>query len=134
MFLDTSGLLAFLDRKEPKHAEATQFFHNARFRLTHNYVLAELVALADKRAVPRRQVLDFLADLDNNLLVEVEFVTESRHRSAVDMLARRLDKEWSLCDAVSFLMMESRGLQEALTTDHHFEQAGFVRLLVELSY
>ena len=41
----------------------------------------------------------------------------------------RLDKAWSLCDAVSFVLMLRTGEMEALTTDHHFEQAGFVRLL-----
>jgi predicted nucleic acid-binding protein len=32
-------------------------------------------------------------------------------------------------DCVSFVLMEQRGAADALTTDHHFEQAGFVRLL-----
>ena len=57
------------------------------------------------------------------------YVDEELHRAAVDLLSRRLDKTYSLCDAVSFILMERRGLREALTTDHHFEQAGFVRLL-----
>ena len=39
------------------------------------------------------------------------------------------DKTYSLCDAVSFLLMRERGITEALTTDRHFEQEGFVRLL-----
>ena len=45
------------------------------------------------------------------------------------MLVNRLDKKWSLVDAVSFIFMRERGMTEALTADHHFEQAGFVCLL-----
>ena len=44
-------------------------------------------------------------------------------------LADRLDKQWSLVDAVSFILMQERGMTEALTADRHFEQAGFIRLL-----
>jgi len=45
------------------------------------------------------------------------------------LLNQPSDKVWSLCDAVSFVVMNERGIGEALTTDHNFEQAGFVRLL-----
>ncbi len=41
----------------------------------------------------------------------------------------RQAKEWSLVDCASFVFMGQRGILEALTTDHHFEQAGYVRLL-----
>jgi predicted nucleic acid-binding protein len=43
--------------------------------------------------------------------------------------AQRPDKEWSLTDCISFVVMEQRGIAEALAYDHHFEQAGFVALL-----
>jgi predicted nucleic acid-binding protein len=36
---------------------------------------------------------------------------------------------WPTRDAVSFVLMRKRGIQEALSTDHHFEQAGFSTLL-----
>jgi predicted nucleic acid-binding protein len=42
---------------------------------------------------------------------------------------QRADKEWSLTDCVSFVVMSERGLRRALTPDHHFEQAGFEALL-----
>ena len=35
------------------------------------------------------------------------------------------DKAWSLTDCISFVVMKKRGISEALTADHHFEQAGF---------
>jgi len=47
----------------------------------------------------------------------------------VALLRERLDKGWSLCDSVSFELMRHQRLTEALTTDHHFEQAGFTALL-----
>ena len=48
-----------------------------------------------------------------------------------DLYARRPDKSWSLTDCISFVVMTDRGLTEALTGDHHFEQAGFRALLRE---
>ncbi|MEE3718946.1 hypothetical protein V2H45_19560 [Tumidithrix elongata RA019] len=54
---------------------------------------------------------------------------EDLHQEAIDLLRNRLDKNYSLCDAVSFVLMRSKGVIKALTTDRHFEQEGFVRLL-----
>ena len=62
--------------------------------------------------------------------VDVVYVDEALHRAALDLLQKRLDKSWSLADAVSFVPMQRLGLAEALTTDHHFEQVGFVCLLI----
>jgi hypothetical protein len=44
-------------------------------------------------------------------------------------MASRPDKDWSLIDCISFVVMEEEGIQEALTADQHFEQAGFTALL-----
>jgi predicted nucleic acid-binding protein len=129
MLLDTSGLLCFHHKAERQHADAVVFFRSATLRLTHSYVLAEFVALTRARGLPRQAALDFLAELEANPEVEVIYVDRGLHTTARELLRRRLDKEWSLCDAVSLLLMEMRGVTEALTTDHHFEQAGFVRLL-----
>jgi predicted nucleic acid-binding protein len=57
------------------------------------------------------------------------WVGQKDHWSAMDLLRARPDKNYSLCDAMSFLAMGQHGITEALTTDHHFEQEGFKRLL-----
>ena len=67
--------------------------------------------------------------ITDNPLVEVVWVDEALHRRAQAYLERRLDKRYSLCDAISFLLMQEYGIAQALTTDHHFEQAGLQRLL-----
>lgn len=59
------------------------------------------------------------------------WVTPALHRAALALLRRRLDKTYSLCDAVSFILMDEYRLDEALTTDHHFRQEGFRALLEE---
>lgn len=129
MLLDTSGLLAFFDAGTKQHQDAVTFFHSATHRLVHSYVLVEFIPLATVRGHPRAPVLAFVEKLQQNPLVEVIYVDEALHQSALAFLSTRLDKTWSWCDAVSFLLMQQRGITEALTTDHHFEQAGFVRLL-----
>jgi hypothetical protein len=48
---------------------------------------------------------------------------------ACGWLRDRPDKDWSLTDCISFVVMEDENIKEALTADHHFEQAGFVALL-----
>ena len=121
MLLDTSGLLCVLDHREAAQGLACSFYKAARVRLTHNYILAEFVALAHSRGVPRTKALTFLADLIDNPGIELVWVGEPLHREALALLFARLDKAYSLCDAVSFVLMRRHGLTEALTTDHHFE-------------
>lgn len=130
MLLDTSGLLCYVHQNEPQHQEAVQFLSstNKKF-LTHSYVLAELIALALIRRFPRPAVLAFVMDLLDNPDIEVVWVDEQLHREAMKLLMERQDKTYSLCDAVSFVLMRQRGITEALTTDRHFEQEGFVKLL-----
>ncbi len=129
MLLDTSGLMCLFDRRDFRHADAQTLYDSAPARLTHSYVFAEFVALAHARGVPRAAALEYAVDLLSDLEVEVVWVDEPLHRRALDLLRTRLDKDWSLCDAVSILLMQHGDITDALTTDHHFEQAGFRRLL-----
>jgi predicted nucleic acid-binding protein len=129
MFLATSGLLCYHHADEPRHGDAQTLFEASGAKLTHGYVLAEFVALAYARGFPRREALAFLTALLEHPEVEVIWADEALHREAMRLLEARLDKAYSLCDAVSLVLMRKRRLHEALTTDHHFEQEGFRRLL-----
>jgi predicted nucleic acid-binding protein len=129
MLLDTSGLLCLHYKTEPLHTQACTEYKKAIIRLTHNYIIAEYVALANARRFPRSSVLAFVVDLLDNLDIETVWVDEQLHRDAVELLTMRQDKTYSLCDSVSFVLMNQRGITEALTTDRHFEQEGFTRLL-----
>jgi len=129
MLLDTSGLYCYLDAGDGRHHGAVSLLESAAVRLTHNDILAELVALCGSRGIDRRVTLDFVSELANDSNVEVVWIGQDDHRAAISLLQARPDKDYSLCDAVSFLLMRQRGVTEALTTDHHFEQEGLVRLL-----
>ena len=129
MLLDTAGLYCILDRRDQNHRRAIALFERAPRRFIHDHVFAELVALADVRGLNREDALTFLDGLLAHPTITVEWVTERRYVDAVALLRTRRDKRYSLCDAVSFLIMRERGVTDALTTDHHFEQEGFTRLL-----
>jgi uncharacterized protein len=129
MLLDTSGLLSLLWTREPHHALALELYSKKQPNVTHNLILAELVALGHVRGVPRARILATIDDLLAAPATEVIWVDPTLNARAIVLLRARLDKGYSLADAVSFVIMRDRGLQEALTTDHHFDQEGFIRLL-----
>ena len=129
MFIDTSGLMCLFDAGDHRHSSAIKHFDSTTARLTHNYVLAEFIALATARRAPRSEALRFVDALASGSEVDVKWVSSELHQRAMKLLFDRGDKAWSLCDAVSFVIMSDERIMDSLTTDHHFDQAGFVRLL-----
>ncbi len=129
MFVDTSGFYCLYNRDQNDHKAAIEFYNSVRRRVTTNYVLAEYVALADKHGASRLDAIDFSQRVLDDDEIELIWVDVNLHRQALGLLADRTDKTYSLCDAVSFVVMSNLGIADALTTDKHFEQEGFVRLL-----
>jgi len=129
MLIDTSGFLCLYESGEPFHRSAVSLYDIATSRLTTNYVLAEFTALAQIRGIPREQIIEFSLRVLVDRGIEIVWVDERLHMEAVELIADRPDKSYSLCDAASFCVMRDRSIAEALTTDKHFEQEGFVRLL-----
>ncbi len=129
MLLDTSGIMAYHHADEAAHSQAQALFKSHARSITHSLVLAEFVALANARKLPRHTALEFVSALIEHPRVEVIWIDRPFLLQSLSFLTTRLDKSYSLCDAVSFCLMKERGLNEALTTDHHFQQEGFLGLL-----
>lgn len=133
LFVDTSGWADPILRNTPDHERMAALYADVlasgRPLVTTNYVLSELAALLTTRArAPRANILAYLRDIRTDPHVHVVHVDRGLDEQAWDLLDQMLDKEWSLVDAVSFVVMRRFGITEALTTDHHSSQAGFMHL------
>ncbi|MGA7731988.1 MAG: PIN domain-containing protein [Chloroflexia bacterium] len=135
IFVDTSAWGYFVDPSEQAyHDKVTELYRNVRDSgdklVTTSLILTELIALlTSPLRVPRSQAIRFFESIRSAPHIEVVFIDQVRDEQAWNLLSRRPDKLWSLVDCASFVVMQELGITEALTTDHHFEQAGFIRLL-----
>ena len=125
-FLDTSAILALVNSKDEHHSAARRAFDSLRARraslLTTSYVLVETYALLMRRMGPAA-ARAFRSDLAP--LCEVVWIDEATHELGLDLLLDRNVRRLSLVDAVSFVVMRKRRVDEAFAFDPHFEQEGF---------
>ena len=132
VFLDTNGLLALLNADDWLHEQAVTVFEDlgrkGRTLLTTNLVLGEL-GNGMSRGPTRRRVVRFIRDLLASPFARVVFVEKALLSKDLDRFDRHTDKDWGLVDCVSFELMSHEDIRDAFTCDHHFEQAGFTRLL-----
>lgn len=128
-FADTYYYLALLSESDAAHGQAVQLSREVVGRtVTTAWVLVEV---ADALASPGLRFL-FLAlyeRLRANPNVTIVSPSAEIFEQGIDLYARRPDKSWSLTDCLSFVVMKQYELGDALTGDHHFEQAGFRILL-----
>ncbi len=96
--------------------------------ITSNFVLTELADGMAKRA-RRKAFIAFFDDLRSGSDIVIIPATRDLFERGYALYRSRLDKEWSLTDCTSFIVMGDRKISDALTEDHHFEQAGFKALL-----
>lgn len=132
-FVDAHYLLALLNSRDQDHAKAVKWSRGRGTRLvTTAWILVE-VADALSPASSRLRAARFLRAFQEDSFVEVVTPTLRQFDDALRFYERRPDKDWSLTDCISFQLMTERGIVDALTADHHFEQAGFRALLREAS-
>lgn len=130
-FVDTYYLLALVNAKDKGHNAALRHSQGRALGLvTTTWVLVEF-ADALSAVDSRTRAAQFIRGFQAEPFVDVVPPTREQFERALDRYEKRPDKDWSLTDCLSFLLMEDRGITDALTADHHYEQAGFRVLMRE---
>ncbi len=129
VFADTSFYIAVVNPRDALHAGAAKYARDSFGPIiTSEHVLVEVgnwLAKSDDREVFVQLMKEIRAD-DRTKVISGSPTLFER---GLDLYSRRPDKSWSLTDCISFVVMQEHGLTDALTGDHHFEQAGFHALL-----
>jgi len=133
VFADTSHLIALQLPRDPLHAiarlSASQLLPRTRI-VTSELVLVEFLDHFSRHGLSaRREAILTWRNIHRINAVTILPATSDLLERTADLFEHFTDKSWSLTDCASFVIMRERKIQDALTFDHHFEQAGFRALL-----
>jgi len=131
-FLDTAYVLALLNPNDTYHKQAKALLTS--MHLAREVWITEAVLIEIGNALARSNRIAAAAFINSCYItpnVRVVSIDTPLLKRAMDFYNNREDKEWGLTDCISFIVMTDQGLKEALTTDEHFQQAGFMALLLE---
>lgn len=125
VFADSSFWIALRDPRQEMHERAKTMLQGLVSRrqqmvITFN-ILCETQAYFCRSAILRQRVL---RDLWANPIIQIEDISFQDQEKAVSLLRQHADKSYSLCDALSFVVMQRLGLEDVVTFDHHFSQFG----------
>ena len=125
-FVDTSYYLALLNADDQWYAAAIKLapkLRKARLVATR-WVLME-VADALRDTASRGIAGEFIRKLVARTDMVVVSGSDALFDRGLRFYEKHRDKEWSLTDCVSFVVMQEANIREALAFDKHFHQAGF---------
>ncbi len=130
LFADTYYFLALIHQGDAAHSRAVALAERTTNPVvTTAWVLTEV---ADALSAPhlRPRFLQLLEALRNDPACTIVLPTAALFDAGVSLYSERSDKDWTLTDCISFVVMREYRLTEALTGDRHFQQAGFTALLL----
>ncbi len=131
-FVDSVAWIALVNTRDSLHEKAKEVFAGLR-RKQYRFVTSEFVLLefANALSAPdfRVKAAIFIEGLQKSADVEIISASSELFSLGLKLYKNRPDKEWSIVDCVSFIVMEEMEISEAFTEDHHFEQKGFIKLL-----
>ena len=129
VFADSWYYLALLIEDDAGHEKASKWSDGStRHILLTDFILVE-VGNVLTRGGGRRRFMDLVRSVKSDASTVMIPADKGLVEQGLRLFAEREDKEWSLTDCISFVVMRQHGITEALTGDHHFEQAGFAVLL-----
>ncbi len=127
LFVDTSGILALVDRDDRHHARVVEAFALgvSETLATHAYALVETLAVARRRYGPA-----IATDLIDRVFpaLDVSPVDRALHASSLASFRDAVHSSVSLVDRTSFAFMRREGIERAIALDVDFRTAGFQTL------
>jgi len=132
MFLDAAYAIALSASNDQYHRQALDLadeLEASAVRLVTTRAVILEIGNALSKLRYRRAAVELLNALERDSNVEIVPLSETLYDRAFQLYQARPDKEWGLTDCISFVVMQERELTQALTTDQHFQQAGFQVLL-----
>ncbi len=128
-FIDTSFVIAVVNRKDQYHGEAMKLsdIYEGQPLVTTEAVLLEIGNGLAKHF--KAEAVAVIEDFLESAEATVVRMDANLFERGFDLYKRYTDKEWGLIDCVSFVVMQERGITNALTTDDDYRQAGFNALL-----
>lgn len=129
VFADAADFIALLNPADNFHARALELARRPPGPLVTTYWILAEVGDAFSQPTHRTKFSRLLELLVSTPDIEVLPPSIDQFRAGATLHASRPDKRWSLTECITFSVMNDRGLADALTTDYHFEQAGFRALM-----
>jgi uncharacterized protein len=136
LFLDSAYAIALSSPKDEYHKQAVilaEQIERRQMRLITTRAVVLEIGDALARSNYRREAIKLLSSFEKDIdFVQIVPISERLYERGFQLYRSRQDKEWGITDCISFVVMWERGLTKALTTDRHFQQAGFQALLREI--
>ena len=132
IFIDTAAWIALLNSRDALHDKARLIMDNLMKQkhplITTEFVLME-VADAISSPTVRSKTIDFIDNLLSLPILLIIPASQDLWKAGWQFYKQRPDKEWGLTDCTSFVVMKQENVNTAFTADHHFEQAGLIKLM-----
>ena len=128
VFADTGYWVALWNPRDALHQIATALSESLgeSHVVTTQLVLVEVLdSMAGEPEFRRAFVAQRVQELEATPYVDIIPLTANQFGAALERYIARPDQQWSLTDCASFLVMEERGMTDALAHDRDFKQAGF---------